>query len=163
MLKKTILKRPYYLLAVAAVLVAFLLTAFYISTHSRDALAQPEEQVKALPDDNTPALISHFHNTGWGTFKNISEQVAPYFLGKTQDEAVSLLKENGFKVEIVTDLRMRQYFKSEGIVPNPLIKAERGAGWRFWRVLTDYRVSLYLNDGEIVHVVAVVHGFFAKL
>lgn len=76
---------------------------------------------------------------------------------KTQEEVVALLEDNGFKVKVYVALDGKLPTSHGKIKYDELISGTRGPGWaRFWQIFSEYGASVYLRDGRVVFVSAVV-------
>jgi hypothetical protein len=90
-----------------------------------------------------------------------------------RDAAVQLLRNNGFKVFIVSDpieverinriydQTKRSWPVEDRIEFDEFISGSRGpSAWRFWDILTSYKVSLFIENGKVYRVSAQVSRTF---
>ena len=134
------------------VLLVFLFLAGAITaTNYWDKAAQ-----KNMPSQS---FIGMFHAQG-SRWRNISEDVTRYMQAccKTRQEAIALLRMNGFSVqEFPQPENLERSTKEAGFDHDQFIAGVRLPGlFRFWRFFTEYRVTVYLKNEEITGVYAVV-------
>ena len=110
-------------------------------------------------------LTQHFKDFNWGTFKNISEQVAPYFIGKSVKEAKQILIKEKFSIReganSQTISQHKKYYKKKGIEIDQMFSGYKKSK-SFRDFSTAYNVSLFSFNNQTVAVNAIHNGWFPE-
>lgn len=111
-------------------------------------------------------LLGLFHAVPWSASKSVSAEAENLIQSccKKADAAVQLLQESGFKVTRVSspeeverlnrahDQSRRNWPPEDQIEFDEFVSGSRGAGWRFWRMLSRYEVTLFIKNDEVERV-----------
>lgn len=117
--------------------------------------------VRASEKNDRP-FVELFHERGTGFY--VITGVAKQYIDtccKDKRSAINLLEDNHFHVSIVSSSddvkRLNEHWKTIDQAYEEFIFARRGAGvLRFWRVFTNYKVVLFIKNGKVARVHAVV-------
>jgi hypothetical protein len=109
---------------------------------------------------------AHKHNSDF-----IKDTTGKYIKAccETRDAALKLLHDNGFKISIVSDPKevekinriydqsRRQWPEEDQIDYDEFISANRRPTiWRFWDIFAIYKVSLFIKQGKVHRVSAII-------
>jgi len=125
--------------------------------------AQAEDRTVNSSNLKQEGFIDLFHEQGTG-FAVISNDAENFIMSccKEREKAISLLKQNGFQINSVNSKekieKLNSHWKTKDENYNEFIFGKRGTGiTRFWRLLTQYTVVLFIKEGSVERVYATVN------